>query len=58
MGREYESLYKNGPVHITKLAVMPIYGKNILCKQTSDHFDTWHQALITDDLSATNGIHE
>ena len=27
MGKEYKSLYKNGPGHMTKMAAMPIYGK-------------------------------
>ena len=36
----------NGPGHMTKMAAMPIYGKNhLLQKQKADDFGTWYEAL-------------
>ena len=36
----------NGPGHMTKMAVMPIYGKNLknllLWNQTADDFEIWY----------------
>ena len=32
----------NGPGHMTKMAAMPIYGKNLLWNQKADdHLETW-----------------
>ena len=41
-------VYINGPGHMTKMAVMPIYGKNLnnlLQNQKSYDLETWHVAL-------------
>ena len=39
----------NGPGHMTKMAAMPIYGKNLkkllLRNQKADDFETWYAAL-------------
>ena len=37
----------NGPGHMTKMAAMPIYGKNLknlLRNQKADDFETWYAA--------------
>ena len=41
-------VYSNGPVHMTKMAAMPIYGKNLknlLRNQKADDLETWYAAL-------------
>ena len=44
----------NGPGHMTKMAAMPIYGKNLknllLQNQKSYDLETWHVALGTQAL--------
>ena len=38
----------NGPGHMTKMATMPIYGKNLLSsslEQKADDLETWYAAL-------------
>ena len=43
----------NGPVHMTKMAAMPIYGKNLLLQnQTSYDLEIWHVALGTQALQS------
>ena len=41
----------NGPGHVTKMAIMPIYGKNIknllLWNQKADDLESWYTALGT-----------
>ena len=47
-------VYINGPGHITKMAAMPIYGKNLknilLQNQKSYDLETWHEASVTQAL--------
>ena len=47
-------VYINGPGHMTKLAAMPIYGKNLknilLQNQKSYDLETWHVASGTQAL--------
>ena len=47
-------MYMNGPGHMTKMAVMPIYGKNLktllLQDKKSYDLETWHVALGTEAL--------
>ena len=46
-------VYINGPGHMTKMAAMPIYGKNLknlLQNQKSYDLETWHVALGTQAL--------
>ena len=42
-------VYSNGPCHMTKMAAMPIYGKNLknllLRNQKADDLETWYAAL-------------
>ena len=44
----------NGPGHMTKMAAMPIYGKNLknllLRNQKADDLETWYAALGTQVL--------
>ena len=40
-------IYINGPGHMTKMAVMSIYGKNLLQAQKSYDLETWHAASGT-----------
>ena len=51
-------VYINGPGHMTKMAAMPIYGKNLknllLQNQKSYCLETWHVALGTQALQSTN----
>ena len=45
MGRGNESLF-NWSGHVTKMAAMPIYGKNLLLwNQKVDDLETWYEAL-------------
>ena len=50
MGWWNESLF-NGPGHLTKMAAMPIYGKNLknhlLWNQKVDDLESWYAALDT-----------
>ena len=34
----------NGPGHMTKVATMPIYGKNLWNQKADDHLETWYAA--------------
>ena len=47
-------VYINGPGHMTKMAAMPIYGKNLkkflLQNQKSYDLETWHVASRTQAL--------
>ena len=47
-------VYINGQGHMTKMAAMPIYGKNLLNhllqNQKSYDLETWHEALVTQAL--------
>ena len=47
----------NGPGHMTKMAAMPIYGKNLknllLQNQKSYDIETWHIFYINDDPGLT-----
>ena len=48
-------VYINGPGHMTKMAAMPIYGKNLknlLQNQKSYDLETWHVALGTQALQS------
>ena len=49
-------VYINGPGHMTKIAAMPIYGKNLknllLQNQKSYDLETWHVALGTQALQS------
>ena len=49
-------VYINGPGHMTKMAAMPIYGKNLknllLQNQKSYNLETWHVALGTQALQS------
>ena len=38
-------VYSNGPGHMTKMAAMPIYGKNLLRNQSAHDRETWYAAL-------------
>ena len=44
-------VYSNGPGHVTKMAAVPIYGKNLkksnllLQNQKADGLETWYAAL-------------
>ena len=46
----------NGPCHVTKMAAMPIYGKNLknllLQNQKSYDLETWHVAPGTQALQS------
>ena len=37
-------MYSNGPGHMTKMAAMPIYVKNLLQNQKADDLETWYSA--------------
>ena len=41
-------VYSNGPGHMTKMAAMPIYGKNLknllLLNQKADDLEAWYAA--------------
>ena len=55
MGRENES-FINGSGHMTRMAAMPIYGKNLhksLQNQKSYALETWHAASITQALQSS-----
>ena len=41
--------YSNGPGHTTKMAVIPMYGKNlsVLWNRNADDLETWYTALST-----------
>ena len=49
-------VYMNGPGHMTKMAAMPIYGKNLknllFQNQTSYDLETWHVASGTQTLQS------
>ena len=49
-----KKVYINGLGHMTKMAAMPIYGKNLknllLQKQKSYDLETWHVSLGTQAL--------
>ena len=49
-------IYINGPGYMTKMAAMPIYGKNLknflLQNQRSYDLETWHIALMTQVLQS------
>ena len=51
-----ERVYINGPGHMTKMAAIPIYGKNlknlIFQNQMSYDLETWHVALVTQALQS------
>ena len=51
---EKMKVYINGPGHMTKMAAMPIYGKNLkiflLQNQKSCDLETWHVAVGTQAL--------
>ena len=51
---EGTKVYINGPGHMTKVAAMPIYGKNLknilLQNQKSYDHETWHVSLGTQAL--------
>ena len=53
----------NSPGHMTKMAAMPIYGKNpsknlLLWNQWPDFHETWYVALGTPAvIVCTNGVH-
>ena len=54
MGRGI-NVFINNPGHMTKVAAMPIYGKNpfkilLLMNQWTDFNKTWHDALGTEVL--------
>ena len=53
------NFYINGPGHMTKMAAMPIYGKNLknllLQNQKSYDLETWHIASGTQALVYING---
>ena len=55
MGCRNES-FSNGPGHMTNVAAMPMYGKNLkkllLWNQTADDFESWYLALDTKVLSS------
>ena len=36
----------NGLCHMTKVATMPIYGKNLPWNQKGDDLETWYAALV------------
>ena len=43
----------NGPGHMTKMAAMPIYGKNFLLQNhKSVDLETWHAASVTQALQS------
>ena len=47
------NVYINNPGHMTKMAAMPIYGKNpskIFFSGTTDFNQTWHEASMTQAL--------
>ena len=50
------NVYINGPGHMTKVAAMPIYGKNLkkylLQNLKSYDLETWHVALGTQALQS------
>ena len=42
-------MYRNNLGHMTKMAAMPIYGKNLnnlLRNRLTDFNETWHEALM------------
>ena len=48
-------VYINGPGHMTKMATMPIYGKDLkklLQNQMSYDLETWHVASVTQALQS------
>ena len=51
---EGTKVYINGQGHMTKLAAMPIYGKNLknllFQNQMSYDLETWHVASVTQAL--------
>ena len=51
-------VYINGPGHMTKMAAMPIYGKNfknlLLQNQKSYDLESWHVASGTQTLHSLN----
>ena len=44
-GEVGKKIYINGIGHMTKMAAMPIYGKNLLHNQKSYYLETWQVAL-------------
>ena len=50
------TVYITGPGHMTKMAAMPIYGKNLkkilLQNQMSYDLETWHVASVTQALQS------
>ena len=50
-----KKVYINGPGHMTKMAAMPIYGKNLkslLQNEKSNDLETWHVASGTQALQS------
>ena len=51
-----KKVYINGSGHMTKMAAMPIYGKNLknllLQNQKSYDLETWHVATVTQALQS------
>ena len=51
-----KKVYINGPCHMTKMAAMPIYGKNLkhllLQNQMPYDLETWHVASVTQVLQS------
>ena len=47
-------VYINGPGHMTKMAAMPLYGKNLLQNQKSYDLETWHVASGTSSTKSRN----
>ena len=43
-------MYINNPGHMTKMAAMPIYGKNPSKIWWIDFKETWHEALMAQAL--------
>ena len=46
-------MYINNPGHMTKMAAMPIYGKNpskIFSRTWTDFNETWHEVLMAEVL--------
>ena len=50
LGKRDPKVCKNGLGHMTKLAAMPIYGKNLRQNTKSYNFETWHVILETQAL--------
>ena len=44
------NVYINNPGHMTKMAAIPIYGKNPSKNHWTDFNQTWHEALMAQAL--------